>query len=285
MISKETIQNELVKCRKLKSKIVRQLKDRPDNTLFTKLEHGKPRLYTYSNGKPLYLSQNSFPVFTEIATGKILRFLLAQLSVNISSLENLSSEYTPLPEMFQLENISPALRDFRYSIKGTVAESSWNDQLLRYLQEEFLPAQQWRITERDIYTWRSIKYEGNPYRPDQKIHRTPGGIYVRSKSELLIATHLEYMDIPYRYEAPLVLEGNTVYPDFSILRPADHKLIYWEHMGMLGDFDYAQKASMKLMQYFQCNIRPYDNLITTYDDNGTLDMAHIEQITNTMLLY
>ena len=285
MISKETIQNELVKCRKLKSKIVRQLKDRPDNTLFTKLEHGKPRLYTYSNGKPLYLSQNSFPVFTEIATGKILRFLLAQLSVNISSLEHLNSEYTPLPEMFQLENISPALRDFRYSIKGTVAESSWNDQLLRYLQEEFLPAQQWRITERDIYTWRSIKYEGNPYRPDQKIHRTPGGIYVRSKSELLIATHLEYMDIPYRYEAPLVLEGNTVYPDFSILRPADHKLIYWEHMGMLGDFDYAQKASMKLMQYFQCNIRPYDNLITTYDDNGTLDMAHIEQITNTMLLY
>ena len=285
MISKETIQNELVKCRKLKSKIVRQLKDRPDNTLFTKLEHGKPRLYTYSNGKLLYLSQNSFPVFTEIATGKILRFLLAQLSVNISSLEHLNSEYTPLPEMFQLENISPALRDLRHSIKGTTTENSWNDQLLRYLQEEFLPAQQWHITERDIYTWRSIKYEGNPYRPDQKIHRTPGGIYVRSKSELLIATHLEYMDIPYRYEAPLFLEGNIVYPDFTILRPADNKLIYWEHMGMLDDFDYAQKASMKLMQYFQCNIRPYDNLITTYDDNGTLDMAHIEQITNTMLLY
>ena len=187
--------------------------------------------------------------------------------------------------MFQLENISPALRDLRYSIKGTVAESSWNDQLLRYLQEEFLPAQQGRITERDIYIWRSIKYKGNPYRPEQKIHQTPGGIYVRSKSELLIATHLEYMDIPYRYEAPLVLEGNIVYPDFTILRPADNKLIYWEHMGMLDDFDYAQKASMKLMQYFQCNIRPYDNLITTYDDNGTLDMAHIEQITNTMLLY
>ena len=93
------------------------------------------------------------------------------------------------------------------------------------------------------------------------------------------------MDIPYRYEAPLFLEGNIVYPDFTILRPADNKLIYWEHMGMLDDFDYAQKASMKLMQYFQCNIRPYDNLITTYDDNGTLDMAHIEQITNTMLLY
>ena len=285
MISREAIQKELIKCRKIKTRLTRQLKELPDNTLFTKLEHGKPRLYTYSNGKPLYLSQNSFPVFAEIATGKILRFLLEQLSVNISSLENLSSEYTPLPEMFQLENISPALRDLRYSIKGTVAESSWNDQLLRYLQEEFLPAQQGRITERDIYIWRSIKYEGNPDRPEQKIHRTPGGIYVRSKSELLIATHLEYMDIPYRYEAPLVLEGNTVYPDFSILRPADHKLIYWEHMGMLGDFDYAQKASMKLMQYFQCNIRPYDNLITTYDDNGTLDMAHIEQITNTMLLY
>ena len=285
MISREAIQKELIKGRKIKPRLTRQLKELPDNTLFTKLEHGKPRLYTYSNGKPLYLSQNSFPVFTEIATGKILRFLLEQLSVNISSLENLSSEYTPLPEMFQLENISPALRDLHYSIKGTVAESSWNDQLLRYLQEEFLPAQQGRITERDIYIWRSIKYEGNPYRPEQKIHQTPGGIYVRSKSELLIATHLEYMDIPYRYEAPLVLEGNTVYPDFSILRPADHKLIYWEHMGMLDDFDYAQKASMKLLQYFQCNIRPYDNLITTYDDNGTLDMAHIEQITNTMLLY
>lgn len=285
MISREAIQKELIKCRKIKTRLTRQLKELPDNTLFTKLEHGKPRLYTYLNGKPLYLSQNSFPVFAEIATGKILRFLLEQLSVNISSLENLSSEYTPLPEMFQLENISPALRDLRYSIKGTVAESSWNDQLLRYLQEEFLPAQQGRITERDIYIWRSIKYEGNPYRPEQKIHRTPGGIYVRSKSELLIATHLEYMDIPYRYEAPLVLEGNTVYPDFSILRPADNKLIYWEHMGMLGDFDYAQKASMKLLQYFQCNIRPYDNLITTYDNNGTLDMAHIEQITNTMLLY
>ena len=105
MISKESIQSELIKCRKLKSKILRQLKDSPNDTLFTKLEHGKPRLYTYSNGKLLYLSQNSFPAFTEIATGKILRFLLQQLSVNITALEQLCSEYTPLPEMFQLENI------------------------------------------------------------------------------------------------------------------------------------------------------------------------------------
>ena len=151
MISREAIQKELIKCRKIKTRLTRQLKELPDNTLFTKLEHGKPRLYTYSNGKPLYLSQNSFPVFAEIATGKILRFLLAQLSVNISSLEHLNSEYTPLPEMFQLENISPALRDLRYSIKGTVAESSWNDQLLRYLQEELLPAQQW-LSLIHIYT-------------------------------------------------------------------------------------------------------------------------------------
>ncbi len=63
MISREAIQKELIKCRKIKTKLTRQLKELPDNTLFTKLEHGKPRLYTYSNGKPLYLSQNSFPVF------------------------------------------------------------------------------------------------------------------------------------------------------------------------------------------------------------------------------
>lgn len=285
MISREAIQNEMIKCRKIKSRLTRQLKDLPDNTLFTKLEHGKPRLYTYSNGKLLYLSQNCFTMFTEIASSKILRFLLEQLSVNITALERLSSEYTPLPEMFQLGNISPALRDLRHCISGSAAENNWNDQLLRYLHEEFLPAQQGRVTERDVHIWRSITYKGNPYRPDQKTHRTPGGIYVRSKSELLIATHLEYMDIPYRYEAPLVLEGNTVYPDFTILRPADRKIIYWEHMGMLGDSDYAQKASMKLMQYFQCNIRPYDKLITTYDNNGTLDMSSIEQITNAMLLY
>lgn len=92
------------------------------------------------------------------------------------------------------------------------------------------------------------------------------------------------MNIPYRYEAPLILEGNPVYPDFTILRPADHRLIYWEHMGMLSDTGYAQKSGMKLLQYFQCNIRPYDNLIMTYDENGTLDMTHIRQVVNTMLL-
>lgn len=204
--------------RKLKSKIVRQLKDRPDNTLFTKLEHGKPRLYTYSNGKLLYLSQNSFP-FSQNSHGQdtALSFSTAFCQYIITWTSELRI-HASAPKCFNWKIYRRPLRDLRHSIKGTTTENSWNDQLLRYLHEEFLPAQQWRITERDIYTWRSIKYEGNPYRPDQKIHRTPGGIYVRSKSELLIATHLEYMDIPYRYEAPLFLEGNIVYPDFTILR-------------------------------------------------------------------
>lgn len=122
MINKATIQNELMKCRKLRSKIVRQLKTCPSDTLFTKLEHGAPRLYTYSNGKPRYLSQNSFSTFTEISTARILHFFMQQLSGNIEALELLRSQYTPLADIFKLENISPVLQEIRHDIRGIKTE-------------------------------------------------------------------------------------------------------------------------------------------------------------------
>ena len=65
------------------------------------------------------------------------------------------------------------------------------------------------------------------------IHRTARGEMVRSKSEVIIANALAAKGIDYAYERPLLIEGVTKYPDFTIEDMESGQTIYWEHCGML----------------------------------------------------
>lgn len=118
--------------------------------------------------------------------------------------------------------------------------------------------------------WLSEEYPTNPNFPDQLKYPCPSGQYVRSKSELLIATALFSHHIPFRYESELLLDGVPYYPDFTILHPLSGEIIYWEHFGLMNEPGYVNKASHKIQHYISCGIYPGMNLITTYESDDII---------------
>ena len=105
----------------------------------------------------------------------------------------------------------------------------------------------------------------NPF-PDGGKYYTAKGNYVRSKSEKIIADLLDKYNVPYRYEPMLELDNrHTVYPDFVILNVRERKTIYWEHLGMLGDVDYARKNFEKIAIYEENGYNVGDNLLMSME--------------------
>ncbi|MBQ2032318.1 MAG: hypothetical protein II483_08960 [Lachnospiraceae bacterium] len=104
---------------------------------------------------------------------------------------------------------------------------------------------------------------------ENKIHTTSLGENVRSKSEWMIAESLHSFEIPYRYEAPLLLpDGTCVHPDFRCLNVRTRKVFIWEHFGKMGDPEYAASAIRKRALYEAAGYYPGENLIITEECNS-----------------
>ena len=101
-----------------------------------------------------------------------------------------------------------------------------------------------------IQSWLSKSISNNDHQNKITDFVSAKGEYVRSKSELIIANLLDSMNIPYKYECPLELEGyGTVYPDFTVLNIKSRTEIIWEHLGMMDKEDYLNKALRKIALY------------------------------------
>lgn len=90
------------------------------------------------------------------------------------------------------------------------------------------------------------------------IHVAPGGVLVRSKNEVIVASILEEL-APGRwsYERPLTINGVTKYPDFTVQTAAGDDVV-WEHLGMMGNPKYAADWAAKKAWYAAHGFRPYD---------------------------
>lgn len=125
----------------------------------------------------------------------------------------------------------------------------------------------------------------NTYRPNELIHMTPDGVPMRTKSEVVIAGRLGHFGLASEYEKPLVLNGITYHPDFTVRRPRDGKTIFWEHAGIMEDPEYRRKHDRKMAIYEEYGIVPWDNLIVTYDDaNGGIDVRLVDALIRGWLL-
>lgn len=117
-----------------------------------------------------------------------------------------------------------------------------------------------------VARWMEQDYPRKPFREDMPEYYTDNGERVRSKSEILIANALKKHDIPYRYEAPLYLNGfGTIHPDFTVLNVRERKEYYWEHMGMMGEPEYLEEALQRINMYEKNNIFPGDKLILSHE--------------------
>lgn len=120
--------------------------------------------------------------------------------------------------------------------------------------------------EEYVSNWQNTEYSGKDFDALTPKLYTAKGERVRSKSEVIIADSLNRAGIPYRYECPIYVEGwGTVHPDFTVLNVRERKEIYWEHLGMMDDREYMEKALEKINTYAQNGILPGKNLILTYE--------------------
>lgn len=94
---------------------------------------------------------------------------------------------------------------------------------------------------------------------------TQKGEKVCSKSELMIAGTLFKRKIPYHYERPLNTSSGTIHPDFLCLNTRTHQEFIWEHLGMMDDPAYAEKAIARIKKYRSYGYVPGKNLILTFE--------------------
>lgn len=131
---------------------------------------------------------------------------------------------------------------------------------------------------KELSDWMHSSYEKNLNYPENLIHRTSTGNFVRSKSEAMIDKFLSMNKIPFRYECALHLGDTVIYPDFTIRHPQTGEFYYWEHFGMMDDMTYCKNVNSKLLLYTQNGIIPSIKLITTYETkNVPLSTEMIER--------
>lgn len=149
------------------------------------------------------------------------------------------------------------------------------------IKEHILPID---ITDKDfIEEWLAKPYEKKEISDDMPMYITEKGERVRSKSELNIANILYNMNIPYKYECPLVLSsGYVIHPDFTILDIRRRCEVYWEHRGMMDDEGYLKHTMQRIKDYIREGIMVGDRLIITEESSfmplGTDEIKKIVKI-------
>lgn len=134
-----------------------------------------------------------------------------------------------------------------------------NEEYKNLLSDLYKPLNQ------ELLEWAEAPYEKSAKYPEQLLHKTISGDYVRSKSEAIISMFLSSNKIPFRYECALQLGGATIYPDFTIRHPQTGDIYYWEHLGLMDDPNYCKNAFSKLQLYVSYGIIPTNQLIITYE--------------------
>ncbi len=134
--------------------------------------------------------------------------------------------------------------------------------------------------------WQEADYQGKYMREDMPEYYTAKGERVRSKTELIIADTLNRLGVPYRYEAPIYLEGaGIIHPDFTVLNIRKRKEYYWEHLGMMDVPSYLEKALERIDLYEQNGYYPGDKLLMTHETSeNPIKTRKIEEIIKRFLL-
>lgn len=118
-------------------------------------------------------------------------------------------------------------------------------------------------------------------------NRTLKGEYVKSKSEIIIADRLTYYGVPYVYEVTTASDPffNMSKPDFLILNKRTKAEFFWEHLGKMGDPQYAARNQIKMEQFAKQGIIMGKNLIVSFEcGERPLSTEYVDSIIKQLLL-
>ncbi|MBR5953238.1 MAG: hypothetical protein IKZ85_08190 [Pseudobutyrivibrio sp.] len=83
----------------------------------------------------------------------------------------------------------------------------------------------------------------------------------------------------------LELGYNTIYPDFVALNIRTRKTIYWEHLGIVADIEYATKNFKKIQGYEKNGyLLGRDLIITMESAEAPIDVKLVEKKIKEFLL-
>lgn len=243
------LREELCQLKRIKEDATRALSKAPGGTLRIRSNNGKEEYYyrNATNSNPSehtpngrYMKKSEFQLVKRIAQRDYDEAVLRFTEERIKAIERFLKVYdrTSLKRLYQDTN------PYRKALISAPVVSD----------EEF------------VKQWQAAEYKGKGFEDDENLIFTEKGERVRSKSEKIIADKLYALGIPYRYEYPLILDGNVkVYPDFTILKMPEREDVYLEHFGMMDHPEYVEKVLYKLNTYERNGIYPGVNLFITYE--------------------
>ena len=249
-----TLLNDLEKTKKeLNGKILelgKAVASAPEGTLIIEKRRGYTEYYQRLSNSPdtpvrkKYITRENLWLVRALAQKdydiRLLKVLKARLEkINKISLLNLSDD-----ELYEVyENLAPERKKF--------------------VKPAFLTDEQF------AEQWLNIPFTPLGFRPeDVNFYYTDRGERVRSKSEVIIANALYHAGIPYKYECPLTINGQTFYPDFTILNMNTREEIYFEHFGMMDDMDYLDKALKKIDFYEYYGLIQSGKVVCTFESKS-----------------
>ena len=241
-------------------RIEKQLESLPKGKLICSKDHNHYKWYCSDGHSKTYIPKKDRSVAEQLAKRKYLTALLSDIK----------KEYAAF---------GAYLRHHSNNSSKTELLLNSNPEFLSLLAPSFSPASE------NLKEWAETPYERNSSHPEHLIYKTNSGYYVRSKSEALIDTLLSFHQIPYRYENPLQLGKQILYPDFTLRHPKNGAYYYWEHFGLMDNPEYAQNAARKLQLYISNGIYPNINLIITSETSEyPLDTETISDFINHFFL-
>ena len=278
MITKKALRDTLNYYERIQSDMRDQLETLPDGSLFHKPQHGRFRPYLWTNGKEIYLSSKDKSLIQDLTTrGKIQKSLPA-LEENISALKQLGNRYTDIDE---LPVFRPAEQEPEQVIEQTGSRPApFYPEKVIELGSAPLSENAFRTLERE---WKKCHDGGYDYRPEGKRHTTSDLVRVRSRVELIIYEYLKNAGVAFVYESAIRLGNAVFYPDFKLLRPADRRIVLWNHNGMMDDVEYSIDAKNTIYTFANHGFWPMDNLILTYDfGDDSIDVSRLPKILDSM---
>ena len=120
----------------------------------------------------------------------------------------------------------------------------------------------------------------NGWYDSKNVFITKDGTRVKSKSEMIVYHMLLEAKKSPIYEQELRLGEITVHPDFTI--ETAHGTVYWEHLGMLGDYNYRKDWERKKKLYEEHEITEENGMLVISQDelNGALEADKIQELIN-----